>query len=301
MVFNPKSLIFGTMTQAQRVLVCLVVGALGIPSPGNSKTADGSNPYQKIPEQNVFRLKPPPPPPSEEPPKIPTPKITLTGISTFGKKRAWLKTPPPPVKPGEQPKGEQFYSLGVGERDGEMEMLEIDEQAGAVKVKYAGTEVALNFVDNGAKPSVAPALPMPGQAIPQPGGVMPLPVPTVQPNPNLPGARPLPTRTLRLPTPAGGPTGYNPGTGYTPVSTGTYIPPATAPTVALPSFNMSTPAATAPAPPAQQHEQLTAEQQMVLMEIQREQNRNNPVFPPMPATPLSPQQQPPVPQNARPQ
>jgi hypothetical protein len=287
--------IFGNMKQGQKTTVCLVIAVLGTCAPGQAASAESTaNPYQAIVEKNVFRLKPPPPPPAEVPATVPTPKITLTGITTFGKKRAMLKTPPPQVKPGEQPKGEQFFMLAVGERDGEMEMLEIDEVAGAVKVKYAGTEVPLNFVDNGAKPTSVPALPGPGQPT-LPGGFIPAPgTPTAQPN--IPGARPLPTRTLRLPTPAGGATGYNPAT------PGTYIPPSTAPantiqvntpgggTATLPSFNLNPGASpvTAPPPPTQQHEQLPADQQMLLMEIQRAQNQNNPVFPPLPPTPMSP-------------
>src|SRR5512140_3631960 len=118
---------------------------------GRANTVNpGKNPYDQIVQKNVFRLKPTPVPTPVEPPKAPLPKITLTGIATFGKKQAMLKTPPPPVRPGEQPKGEQFFTLGVGERDGDLEMLEINELTGAVRVRYAGTELALNFVDNGA-------------------------------------------------------------------------------------------------------------------------------------------------------
>jgi hypothetical protein len=311
MVFIMKSLIFDTMTQGQKATVCLVVAALGVSTTVGANTADpGSNPYQSIVGKNVFRLKPPPPPPSEEPVKVPTPKITLTGITTFGKKRAMVKTPPPPAKPGEQPKGEQFFMLAEGERDGDMEMVAIDEVAGSVKVKYAGTEVALNFVDNGAKPTNVPAMPVPGQPGAQPGGFIPQPptgLPGVQPS--MQGAKPLPTRTLRLPTPTGGATGYNPAGAY-PGTVGSYVPPAAANSFqvttpgggmqTLPSFQMSNPGGAAGAPPAApttQQEQLTAEQQMVIMEIQKQQNLNNPAFPPLPPTPINPTPtiQPPIP------
>ncbi len=256
-------------------------------------TEESGNPFQKIVDRNVFGLKPPPPPPSTEPPKAPAPKITLTGTMTWkGKKKAFLKTPPPPVKPGEQPKGEQYYIVEEGGQDREMEVLEIDEKAGTVKVKYAGSEpISLNYTDNGAKPIAAG--PVPG--VPQPGMIPPPPtgMPGVQPS--IPGSRPLPTRTLRLPTPVtppgrvpGGATGYTPSGAYIPPSSGLQVATAGG-NVSLPAFNISgsTPAATQQtAPQTPPAPQLTPEQQAILMEVQREQNTGNPNFPPLPPTPL---------------
>jgi len=158
----------------------------------------GASPYQAVVERNVFGLKAPPPPPDPEANKPPPPKIFLQGITTIlGNKRALFKMQMPP-KPGEQPKGEQGFILAEGQRDGEIEVLEIDAKAGKVKVKNFGQIVDLDFEKDGVKTAAAPA---PGGP-PKPGGF----VPAAPPNPFAPagGANPIPTaRPMRLPTPAG--------------------------------------------------------------------------------------------------
>ena len=279
--------------RSQKALACtLAILLIGGAARGITEGTD-NNPFQRIVDRNVFGLRPPPPPPVTEPPKAPTPKITLTGIITMlGKKRALMKTPPPPVKPGEPPQGEQYYTVGVGEQDREIEVLEIDEKAGKVKVKYSGGEpISLNFVDNGAKPiAAAPAPGLPGTI---PGHIPQLPNPAARPM--IPGTKPLPTRTLRLPTPITSPGAVPGATGYTP-SPGAYVSPvrsgiqvnAGAQNVTLPSFRLGTPSTAQNQQAAQQEAppSLSPEQQMVLMEVQREQNRNNPNFPPMPPTAL---------------
>ena len=99
------------------------VSALGV-------TTDAQNtPYQSIVDRNVFALKPPPPPPDPEATKPPPVKITLTGITTIlGNKRALMKSPAPPGKPGEPAKPEVSYILTVGQREGDVEVIDIDER-----------------------------------------------------------------------------------------------------------------------------------------------------------------------------
>ena len=169
-------------------MLVLLAGSLALCAAATARTAaaaDNSSPYQGIVERNVFGLKPPPPPPSPEDNKPPPPKILLTGITTIlGNKRALMKMTPPVTKPGEQPK-EQGFTLAEGERDGGLEVLEIDEKEGTVKVNNYGTVATLNFKDDGVKtapgappgappgvpPGMRPGLPMPGA----PGGVTPMP------------------------------------------------------------------------------------------------------------------------------
>src|SRR5262245_40945684 len=111
-----------------------------------AETEPSSNPYQNIIDRNVFALKPPPPPPDPEATKPPPVKITLTGITTIlGNKRALMKSPAPPAKPGETPKPEQSYILTIGQREGDIEVLDIDEVKGDVKIKNGGMEVTLNI------------------------------------------------------------------------------------------------------------------------------------------------------------
>ena len=119
--------------------------------------SEGS-PYAGIVARNVFNLKPPPPPPDPEANKPPPPKIFLTGITTIlGNKRALMKLTPP-AKPGEQVK-EQSFVLGEGQREGELEVLEIDAKAGTVKVNEYGSIMLLDFENNGIKAAPAPGGP----------------------------------------------------------------------------------------------------------------------------------------------
>jgi hypothetical protein len=152
--------------------------------------AGTENPYQGIVDRNVFGLRPPPPPPSNEPPKPPIPAINLQGITTIlGKKMAFMTIQLPP-KGGEPAKPTSFM-LSEGERDGDIEVVSIDEVAGTVKVNDFGTITNVAF---GKLPST-PAPTMAGG----PGGI-PSPNPIVAPvsggQRSIPGG--LPARTLRL-------------------------------------------------------------------------------------------------------
>jgi hypothetical protein len=170
-----------------RVYPCLSVVTLLFAVSSFANTP-AENPYQSIVDRNVFGLHPPPPPPSNEPPKPPIPAINLTGITTIlGKKMAFMLIQLPP-KPGEQAKpGPSSFTLTEGERDGDIEVISIDEKAGTVKVSEFGTITNVTF-------GKLPSTPSPSPAVAGLGGVPP-------PNPlggnqrSIPG---LPTRTLRL-------------------------------------------------------------------------------------------------------
>ncbi|HEY9510045.1 MAG TPA: hypothetical protein VIV82_09315 [Verrucomicrobiae bacterium] len=140
----------------------------------------GNSPYQAIVERNVFGLKPPTGPEEAPPPPEPPSKITLSGITTMlGNKRALLSVQVP-NKPAEN------FILAEGQRDGEIEVLQIDEHAGTVKVSNHGVEQLLDFKTDGAKAQVA-AVPPPAPAVtPRPPGVPPPPV------------RTIPTRQMRM-------------------------------------------------------------------------------------------------------
>src|SRR5215831_18990314 len=102
--------------------------------------------FQGIIDRNVFGLKPQASNESNVPAPTPPPKLTLTGITTIlGNKRALLSTPPVPNKPAES------FMLTEGQRDGEIEVLEINEIAGTVKVMNHGVEQTLDFITDGAK------------------------------------------------------------------------------------------------------------------------------------------------------
>ena len=75
----------------------------------------------------------------------------LTGITTIlGNKRALLKVQFPPKPP--QPAKEQSYILTEGQRDGSIEVLEINEKTASVKVDNSGTVMEITF----EKPSPTP-------------------------------------------------------------------------------------------------------------------------------------------------
>ena len=114
-----------------------------------------------------------------------------------------MKTPPAPAKPGETPKPEHSYILGVGQREGDIEVLEIDDKAGSVKVNNAGIVVMLTFEKDGPKlpatplPAV-PGIPIPG--LPAPTGAAPASAGQTGLNPGFT----MPTRIPRVPGAAAG-------------------------------------------------------------------------------------------------
>ena len=114
-------------------------------------------PYKVILTRNVFGLKPVPPPP--EPPKPdegPPPNIKLTGLIslTSPKKAMFVVTPVGKAAP-------IYLTVNEGEHsDGDLiEVLEIDEQNGTVKIAMNGVTSTLDFVNNGIKSPVALAAP----------------------------------------------------------------------------------------------------------------------------------------------
>jgi hypothetical protein len=101
-----------------------------------------TNPFEAILTRNVFGLVPIPP--AAKPPDPPLPKITLTGITTVtGVARALLKMAPLPGAAGAG--GDRFFNLKLGERDGDLEVLEINEKSGTVVVAYTGRTLTLGF------------------------------------------------------------------------------------------------------------------------------------------------------------
>jgi hypothetical protein len=164
------------------------------------------NPYTTIVGRNTFALKPPPLPPdptANKPPAQP-PNISLQGISTIlGRPQVLLKLKLPP-KPPEGPK-ELSVVMEVGQREGEVEIVEINAETGAVKINNAGTVLSLNMKDNADKPAAGAALPAPAPVQPVPGGLpVPAPAPAAAANTGVSAttiggaaAGTLPTRPIR--------------------------------------------------------------------------------------------------------
>ena len=211
--------------------------------------------YQSIPDRNAFGLRPPPSPTAVTNAPAALPKITLTGITTIlGNKRALMKVAPVGLKP-QDPTKETSIILTEGQREGGIEVLQIDENRGSVKVNNSGTVMLLTFEKDGAKlPAAVPGspglVPVP-TALPLPNGRHPGPFPG--------GIPPLPGRTVRTPmgSAANGPAAVSP--------------------VGSPAANAA--AADSALQAALSNQDLTPEEQEIVKEIQRQAAANNLSYP----------------------
>ncbi|MEY2428736.1 MAG: hypothetical protein QOJ40_1621 [Verrucomicrobiota bacterium] len=232
------------------------------------------NQYKSITNRNLFALNPAPPPAKVEPPAPVLPKITLTGITTIlGRNLAIMKA----LFPGAagQPAKEQSYMLAEGQRDGDLEVLEVDDHAGTVKVKNFGTVMTLTF----EKEMPKPAAPAPGAQL-NATGTVPVAA-SISTNPLTPtgnyntGKRIFPVRTPPLPS-----------SGGAIASPVTNINPATASPLASPTVLTNPP----PQIPGQE-KPLTPEEQIALKELEREaakEQLENGAVPGTPASALPP-------------
>jgi hypothetical protein len=138
-----------------RLLVWPLV-ALGLSLGTSTLLAEtAAHPYLGIAGSNVFRLQPMQLHPTVAPPP-PLAKVRLVGITTLGDKRALLKVRLPANPPA--PAKEISCILAVGQWDGPVEVLEIGEVAGTVKVKNSETVMMLTFEKESPRPQ-PPSLP----------------------------------------------------------------------------------------------------------------------------------------------
>jgi hypothetical protein len=170
-----------------------------------------ANPYLSITERNTFGLKPPVSIGPPEPPKPAASKIVLQGVTTIlGRRQVLFKINVPARAP--EPARESNYMLSEGQRDGEIEVIEVNEKTGIVKFNNAGMIEVLSMDKDAAKPTAGPASPPPNSppgALPSALPGIPPPSPTTLPGVsattgNTPAAafgatdqRTIPSRTLR--------------------------------------------------------------------------------------------------------
>src|SRR5258706_12381620 len=107
--------------------------------------ADNRSAYDAIGARNLFDLKPPTPTTPPAPVAgAPPPKVKLTGITTIlGNKRALFLVQETPALAKAQK--EESYILTEGQRQGLLEVLEIDERTGRVKIKNDGNISVVTF------------------------------------------------------------------------------------------------------------------------------------------------------------
>ena len=234
-------------------------------------TDAGGNPYQKIVERNVFGLKDPPPPPVQTAPPPPaTPSnVKITGISNAYKvKKAHFMV----TVAGKTP---EYCSLSEGEGKDSLEVIEIDPKAGSVKVRTAGVEKVMTFETDGLKNPTA-VVPLPGSpGAPGAPGMPGVPAPNLPPGampmgmPNMPGGMPRMAPGAALNTSMLPQGGANSG-----VDINSQF--------RLPSRAVRI--------QADQQSQAQHDQSVIMMELNREVNRDlisRGNFPPLPPTPLS--------------
>jgi hypothetical protein len=242
------------MNRMEKSLVLIVGGLLlkmAVANAVNNETVPDDRNYRVIVDRNPFGLKPPPPPPTNAVPQNVAPKdeILLTGITSIGGLRAYFMTKAPA---GKNP---EYYSLGVDEKGGGLEVLDIDAGLKSVRVRNAGVESVMSFAANGVKAPAAPAGPGPG----------------------LPGAPPAPGATIPN---AGGVT-VAPGVAPGAAGANTSIP-----NNRVRQIPSRTPRTTvAPSQPAAGAAPFAGETDAIMMELQRQANPNI-EFPPTPMPPM---------------
>jgi hypothetical protein len=144
-----------------------IFGALAIvtfcPS-GKVFSAAATRDYSLIPERNLFGLHEPVVV-VKDPVEPPLPKIVLNGVATLGRKLAFLKVQFPP-RPGEQQtpqqQGEQSLILSEGQREAGIEVLEINEKTGTIRIRVSNPEKEMTIAfdkDAGKVAKTPPAQP----------------------------------------------------------------------------------------------------------------------------------------------
>jgi len=248
------------MKRAEKISACLA-GWLALNACSRAENAaPPDNPYAAIVVRNVFDLNPPQK--VEAAPvveAIPPPKITLNGImDVFGHLQALYKVSDS-GKPGQSAK-ENSYILGEGQGQDDVEVVKINEKDALVTFNNHGTVQEIPLASQSANPAPAPA------GIPN--------IPGFHPNVNVGG------------NPVGGPAsliggGANVAGGVHFGGTGgnnfNGLPPTSAP-------------ANSPAT-QQQQPSMTPEEQVILMEANRELTKQQVLegtMPPLPPTVMTP-------------
>jgi hypothetical protein len=156
-------------------LVALVAPTIGLPAITHAVSPD--NRYHVISQRNVFNLRPPEPPTRTNEPPPPPQNVKLTGItSLLGVKRAFFEVSPPAER-GKSPGKEQSFIIEEGERQGVIEVLQINERAATVTIRNDGVEAVLALDKSPGLPSSPNGPPAPGMA-----GGSHIPPPGIRPN-----------------------------------------------------------------------------------------------------------------------
>lgn len=125
--------------------------------------------YERIFTRNVFGLTAPPPPPPPRQDHPAPPNLIVTGLTTIlGSPRALLEVPGRPAFPGSPPTRPQYYILRKGQRQGDIQLLDVDMAKLTVLIKNGETSELLSL------DKLGPHLPGP-LGPPPPPAVLPVP------------------------------------------------------------------------------------------------------------------------------
>jgi hypothetical protein len=180
------------------VLLPLAIALPAAPCTG-SASENPAQAYRSIADRNLFGLTNAPAPQRVQQQAPDLPRVKLTGITTIlGTKQAVLRVEPPGAKPGRpgiqgrpvpgqpvplpgqpvQLQEPESLILAEGQREGNIEVLQIDEQAGTVRMVNAGQPMTITFeeepVQVAAPPPVVPPLPGTPGAAPGLAGMPPV-------------------------------------------------------------------------------------------------------------------------------
>ncbi len=278
-----------TVKRSEKMVACLLGGLLFSTEVKAVVTDAKGDAYRVIVDRNVFGLKPIPvetnaPPP----PQPPATEVKLAGITTIlPTPRAILqwKQPGQPAahgKPATPPGKEESFIMVEGQREGIIEVLEINQKAGSVKIKNAGEPMLLTFETHGVKlPNTPPS------AVPTTPGVV-SPNPAAGTRPGVPG---IPTAALNqgaagrgLPM-VGNP---NPAAGGVNPATAAFSPDGSS-ISSIPTRQLRNSPSTAT--PVAVNPPMNPDAQIILMEVERERTKPHVdagILPPIPPTVLTP-------------
>ena len=203
------------MRKGGKVAVCLLASLALAPllKAQARNTGADAGPYGAIVDRNIFDLQPIPPPPKITPPPPTPPNVKLIGLlATTDHPQAviWSQEASMPPKPA------VTWIMREGQRQANVEVLEIDIAARTAKVQIDDNVTVLKLEEKGAPAGptgpvniaaaaarrgqpAAPALPAP--PLPGRGSGKPATPPTVPrlPTPTTPPALPVPNRPPSIP------------------------------------------------------------------------------------------------------
>jgi hypothetical protein len=134
------------MNHSGKIIICLAGGLVLTAGVRADDVLPPGDPYATVVARNIFGLNPPPPPNANSQDANPPPKITPNGIMTiFGEVQVLFKVAATP-KPGGPPSTDESYILSEGQRQDDIEVVQIDEKNSIVTFNNHGETQQLPLV-----------------------------------------------------------------------------------------------------------------------------------------------------------